>query len=272
MWQIRHMHSTREPRVSVVVTNYNHAAYVQAAVGSALGQTTPPLEVLVIDDGSTDDSRERLAQFTTDSRVRLRFQANQGIVASRNRGLREAQGDWVVFLDSDDELLPTFIERTYGAWSQRADARVAVVYTNARVVGAAEGVLRARSFNHRALALGNYIYNCCLLRRDAALATGGYDPAFQRSHEDWDLFLRIVEAGSRGLHVPESLFLYRRHEAASRNINSAQEYAAVVALMIERHPATYSSWLNRRLVQRRIPGLALLLWVRRQFRPRLPQP
>lgn len=234
-----------------MITSHNHAAFVVDAVRSALNQTRPPLEVIVIDDGSTDDSLALLHHLAmTEPRLRVVAQNNEGVVAARNRGLHEAVGDWVVLLDSDDTLAPDFLERTVAAWLTSPDPRVAFVYTDALLAGTASGLLRSRPFSAFALSLGNYVLNCCLLSRVAAVEIGGYDRVFEDGgHEDWDFFLRLAEVGYRGRYVRQPLVHYRQHDDASRNARSVAEHAQVVERMIARHPRTCGRPMRRRILR-----------------------
>lgn len=97
-----------QPLISVIIPSYNHADYVCQAVESALVQSYPHLEVIVVDDGSTDDTKERLVPFS--NRIRYVHQRNQGLSAARNRGINEAQGEYIAFLDSDDAFHPRKLE------------------------------------------------------------------------------------------------------------------------------------------------------------------
>jgi glycosyltransferase involved in cell wall biosynthesis len=105
------------PTVSVIIPTYNSAALVTAAVQSALAQTLPPAEVIVVDDGSIDDTRQRLSTY----RARYLHQLNQGVAAARNHGLREASGDFIAFLDADDVWHPRKLELQIAAIAANPD-------------------------------------------------------------------------------------------------------------------------------------------------------
>src|ERR1035438_5349058 len=103
------------PFVSVVVPTFNRSRQVQSALKSVLAQTYPEFEVIVVDDGSTDGTAEALQQFISQrggngKPIRYFFQSNQGQSAARNKGIAEARGEWIAFLDSDDVWLPEKLE------------------------------------------------------------------------------------------------------------------------------------------------------------------
>lgn len=194
--------------VSVVVPLYDKAPYVARALGSALGQTHAPREIVVVDDGSRDDGPaivERMG--AVDPRVRLIRQANAGPSAARNRGIAEARGEWIAFLDADDVLLARYLERA---------ARLAAAHPEADVLAAAyrevpEGHQDdvARSLANEADApsciasdffrrwqTGAFFFTSSAIVRKSALDS--LAPAFPRGErlgEDHDLWFRLVERG-----------------------------------------------------------------------------
>src|SRR5690348_14262571 len=126
------------PFISVVIPTFNRAQQVQVALRSVLAQTYAEFEVIVVDDGSSDTTREEIERFIgeqngTGKQIRFFSQSNQGPSAARNKGIAEARGDWIAFLDSDDQWLPEKLE-----WQRRAiekfDGKCAACITDARLV------------------------------------------------------------------------------------------------------------------------------------------
>jgi hypothetical protein len=194
--------------VSVVIPLYDKAPYVARALNSALAQTLAPREVIVVDDGSQDDGPAIVERMSTvDPRIQLIRQANAGPSAARNRGIAEAKGTWIAFLDADDVLLPRYLERA---------ARLAGLHPEADVLTAAyrevpEGLQEevARSLADEAEAetciasdffkrwqTGAFFFTSSAIVRKSALAN--LAPAFPKGEklgEDHDLWFRLVERG-----------------------------------------------------------------------------
>lgn len=195
------------PRVSVVIPTYNHAAYVVQAVASAVSQTLPPLEVIVVDDGSTDGTREALAPQR--DRIRYVHQANGGLSAARNTGVRAARGDWVALLDADD------------LWhSQKLEVQLSVLdaHPDAVLIGSPSspappaGPLASRCAA-RPVALREFLTgtpfgpSSAVVRRDIVDEVGGFDESLT-SVEDRDMWLRIA-AGHTAVLADSPCWWYR---------------------------------------------------------------
>lgn len=199
-------------RVSVLIPSYNAAAYLRETIESAQAQTHAAAEVIVVDDGSRDDSA---AIARACAGVRLVEQANQGVAAARNAALRVATGDFVVFLDADDRLLPEAIETGLAAFAARPAA--GFVYGTSRVIGPDGSVLPRPArppvghASYRTFLEGDAMVppSCALFRRAAVDEAGG----FRQRHfptEDYDLCLRI--ARRHPIHCHNQVVTeYRRH-------------------------------------------------------------
>jgi glycosyltransferase involved in cell wall biosynthesis len=198
------------PTVSVVVPCFNGEAYLAAALGSALEQTHAPLEILVIDDGSTDGSARLARSFG--SSVRVICQENQGESVARNRGFELAEGDWVAFLDADDLWHP---EKLAAAAELVRDG-VVCVHTAYYKFGGETGIVdrsvvpAAERYRPRYVALHNFLLpSTAMVRRDARARF----PTWTRDGEDLLFFLDLLREGEfRAVAAP--LTGHRCHAAA----------------------------------------------------------
>jgi glycosyltransferase involved in cell wall biosynthesis len=181
-------------KVSVIIPTFNSAALVASAVDSALAQTAPPSEILAIDDGSSDDTRGRLAVYG--ERIRYLHQENRGVAAARNMGLREARGELIAFLDADDVWHPRKLELQIAAMV--ASPKVGLLGTSIfnwpiETPRGFDGPARVRPVAWHRLAVKNqFVTSSVIVRRAALERVGEFDTALQ-GPEDYDLWLRIAE-------------------------------------------------------------------------------
>lgn len=221
--------------ISVVIPCYNYGKYVGEAIDSVLAQTLKPTEIIVIDDGSTDDSLNIIEKYK--DQVTVISQKNSGIIITKNLGLETAVGDWIVYLDADDKIEPEFLSALYrSARGFNAD----VAYSGMRFIGHEKGVFESRPFSRRSLRKGNYINNSSLMRREAVVSIGGYKEAMSFGYEDWELYIALAQANCRFRYVPEPLLNYRRHEAASRDIQAQEKLVHAQEKIRELHPLLFT--------------------------------
>jgi glycosyltransferase involved in cell wall biosynthesis len=184
-------------RVSVVIPTYNSGRLVVEAIASALAQTHQPAEVIVVDDGSTDDTRARMAAF--ESPVRYVYQENQGVAAARNRGIREATGEFVAFLDADDVWHPRKLEIQLECL--RRNPELGLVGTSTvdwpnepfpsgeRFANPEPALVRLKDLVVR----NQFVTSSVLVRRPVLDRIGEFDRALH-GPEDYDLWLRVAQA------------------------------------------------------------------------------
>jgi glycosyltransferase involved in cell wall biosynthesis len=185
-------------RLSVIIPTYQHASAIVACLESLFLQTRFPDEVIVVDDGSTDDTKMRLAPFL--DRFVYVFQENQGEQQARMRGFEQSTGELVLFCDADVVLKPTALEKMEQALEEHPGASYA--YASFRF-----GWKRFRSFpfDPSRLRRLNYIHTCSLLRR---ADFPGFDLSIKK-FQDWDVWLTMLAAGKTGVFIPEMLFEVR---------------------------------------------------------------
>ena len=205
------------PRVSVVIPSYNAGGYLAEAVASVLAQTLRDLDVVVVDDGSTDGSVDALREAFDDRRLRLVRQPNAGVSAARNRGLSDTTGKLVAFLDADDLFEPSNLERKADYLADHPD--VALVHSHRTDFGEAgpDRIVSAEECQGwvRPLLLAFVTSvnspTSALIRRSALERCGGFDPEFGTS-ADLDLWVRLAGLARFG-YIPEPLTRYRLHTA-----------------------------------------------------------
>jgi glycosyltransferase involved in cell wall biosynthesis len=217
---------------SIVIPCHNHGRYLNEAIESALTQTYRPIEVIVVDDGSTDNSAEVAGRYP----VTLVTQKNQGAGAALNHGIRVARGQYLVRLDADDKLHPAFVERCIQVLEEHAEP--AFVYTWVILFGARDGIFLSKPYDLCRLKLGNYIPGAAVIRREAIRAVGGFDTSLTWL-EDWDLWLSLAEKSLFGRLLPELLLYYRQHEGGGRNAPSPRIARATVRRIMLKHPRLF---------------------------------
>jgi O-antigen biosynthesis protein len=224
------------PAVSVILCTYNDSAYLPWAIRSVLAQTCPEWELLIIDDGSTDHTRDAIATFLTDSRIRyLRQESNRGKATCLNLGLKESRGAWILELDADDWLAPDCLETMlkvvgdseaetalwhsrYHQWTERANGEL--VYKG---VAAAASVWDIDELLERALPLAPRFYS-----KKALQHIGGWsvtDPTQGRLYEDFEIIARL--AGSYSISFVDRALYHQRLRMYS---------------MTRRHQHLYDAW------------------------------
>lgn len=202
-------------KVSVIIPAYNQGHYLDQAIQSVLEQTHRNLEVIVVDDGSTDDTAT-VAQSFADARVRYIYQENCGLSAARNAGLRHASGEFVSFLDSDDQFLPRKLELLLANLADHPEAGLAagqaipIDQAGQRIGEVFDKGMPSESAQ---LLLGNPLHvGSVLVRRDWQQRAGLFDESL-RSYEDWDMWLRLARVGCPMRWVAQPVSLYRFHPA-----------------------------------------------------------
>jgi glycosyltransferase involved in cell wall biosynthesis len=224
------------PLVSMIVTTYNYGRFVTDAVDSALSQTYENIEVIVVDDGSSDDTNEVVTKYG--DLVDYYFKVNGGISSARNYGAKRAKGDYIVFLDSDDKLDQTFVEKTYELLLEES-ADVGYVYTQLRCFDASDEVTEFRGYSAHHLKNSNYIPSGCLVKSELARRFH-YDEELAVL-EDWDFYLTLAENGFIGVLLNEPLYFYRKHfdKGSTLDRTSQRRYLRVRHLIMVKHRTFY---------------------------------
>lgn len=218
---------------------YNGEAFITRAIESVLAQTHPHWELIVVNDGSIDDTGDVVAQFT-DPRIRCIHQENRGLARARNTGIGEAQGQYLAFLDSDDEWVPQFLERCIAALE--SESKLAGVYTfnyhidqNGVRLPKLGGQVVPPEALHDRLLQGGFFPPCAVVARASVVqAVGLFDTGLEgQGAEDWDLWLRIAQLfPMQG--IPEPLARYRVY-SGSMSTGAAKMYACRMSVLAKHY-------------------------------------
>jgi glycosyltransferase involved in cell wall biosynthesis len=207
--------------ISVIIPCYNNADFIQECIASVLQQSYPHIEILIIDDGSSDDSLTIIRSFG-DS-IYWETQPNQGAPSARNRGLALAKGKYVKFLDADDILLPDCLAQQVRQSQAILETQKAIVYGDAIWVDQnrqilAKPTLRPRRLDEDAIThilTACPLTTCPLHQRNYLLEIQGFDPELPCDQEH-DLHLRLVLAGVEFIYYPQAIYEYRNYISSDR--------------------------------------------------------
>lgn len=213
-------------RVSVVIPCHNSGVFLGEAIRSAVEQSNNDLEVIVVDDGSTDLETLRILNEPNSPRTRVIHQPNAGPAAARNRAIVEATGEYILPLDADDRIEPTYAAKAADVLDAQSD--VGIVYCRATKFGAEEGPWELPAFSPDELALGNVIFVSAMFRKTDWDLIGGFDETLRHGMEDYDFWIRLVHAGRKVVRLDEILFHCRVREQ-SRTVLFERNREEVVA-------------------------------------------
>lgn len=212
------------PRFSILMPAYNAAATIGRSIESVLGQTLADWELVIIDDGSEDDTLEVAQAYAErDERIRVHSSPHRGLVGARSESMRQARGELFARLDSDDEMLPEYLDRTGAVFRAHPDAQVVstngfqVMPNGQRVEYYRDSVFqKPSSLTVTDMLTGHLFGTSTVMSREVFEMTGG--PREGARSEDIDLWFRALGAGARHYHLPEPVFLYHQSaESMSKN-------------------------------------------------------
>lgn len=197
--------------ISVIIPCYNDWQYVEEAVNSALNQTYPNKEVIVVDDGSNIETKAVLKKLEP-TITRLITQENQGQSKARNVGIREAKGEYILVLDSDDYFEPTYCEKAINVFEEDSSLKIVTSYATRFKGSKKEDVFKPAggtidNFLKQNCAIGNAMF-----RKLDWQNAGGYDEKMKAGFEDWEFYIRLLKDGGYAFVIPEPLFNYRIKE------------------------------------------------------------
>jgi glycosyltransferase involved in cell wall biosynthesis len=225
--------------VTVIITLYNYARLITGALDSVFGQTYQNIELVVVDDHSSDDSATIAGRWFKEHHRRfsrakiLHHRANYGLAQSRNTAFENSANEFIFVLDADNEIYPEAIEKLLRAC---INAKSEAAYSQLEYFGEESGIGNADVWERNAFLRGNYVDAMALIRKSAWSDVGGYSHFEIAGWEDYDLWCKFIEHDFKGTYIPEILCRYRVHQSSMINIETRPNAAMVMSEMMFRHP------------------------------------
>ncbi len=235
------------PKVSVIIPCYNHGQYVDEAVDSALQQTFQDIEILVVNDGSTDPLTIEKLQHYQKPKTTVFHTENQGLAATRNYAIREhAQGEYIWVLDADDSFDAPFLEKGITVLDEQGN--VGVVSCGIKYFGASHRRIMPTSGDVRVCLAGSGTVGSSLFRRICWEEAGGYNEHI-KAYEDWDFYLRVTKRGWLLHIIPEYLMNYRQHITSMR-IEARAIRPQLIREIVRNHREVFEQYVEEAIFER----------------------
>lgn len=205
------MENRTNPLVSIIIPCYNYGLYLGEAVQSALNQTYKNIEVIVVNDASTDPLTVSKLKELEESLIPqvIHHEKNKGISATRNTAIKASTGKYILPLDADDKIDPTTVEKTVGVLEKNPE--IGFVSMGMRFFGDVDDIYIPPKYNFYTLLYRNIISPTALFRKEAWEQVGGYNEDFIYGYEDWEFWINLGKNEWEGFLIEEPLFLYRKH-------------------------------------------------------------
>lgn len=223
-----------EALVSIIIPCYNQGQYLKEAVESVLASTYTNIEIIIVNDGSTENL-DFLKNFSAE-KIAIINQSNQGPSMARNNGISQAKGKYILPLDADDKIHPTYIEKAVNILEN--NEKTGIVYSEAEFFGEKTGVWKLNKYKFPDILYKNVIFCSGLFRKCDWEKVGGYKKEMEFCFEDWEFWITLIENGAEVYQIPEILFFYRK-QYSSRSKNSQKERIKMLKQIIKLHKKLY---------------------------------
>ena len=234
--------SDSPPIVSVIMPCFNQGQFIEEAVESIIAQTFTPVEIIIINDGSTDIETVRLLNHYQKPNVSVIHTENRGPSAARNVGIHQAKGQYILPVDADDRIAPTYLEKAVPILASQPE--IGIVYTQAELFGAKTGSFDLPPYQFPDILLGNMIFNSSLYRKADWEKVGGYNENMVCGWEDYDFWLSILELGKDVFRIPEVLFMIRKVENSRSQQMTQEHWIKSYTQIFKNHPQLYSDHID----------------------------
>lgn len=247
------MSETTSILVSVIIPAYNSEKYLIETLQSVAAQTLKQFECIVVDNGSTDQTREIVQSFVThDARFSYHYCEQNGVSFARNLAVSLSKGKYILPLDSDDKIADTYLQKAANILENNRDIKL--VYCNAELFGAAKGKWNLPDYNFKNLLIQNSVFCSSMFRKVDFLTTKGYNENMKEGFEDWDFWIGYLDLHSKVHKIEEVLFYYRIRKHSRNNILDSEKQLRLRKQIYSNHKDVYNKLFS-------IPELTYTLYL-----------
>jgi glycosyltransferase involved in cell wall biosynthesis len=234
--------TAKEIKVSIIIPCYNHAQFLEETLKSVLNQSYANWECIVVDNGSTDHSKEIALAFSEqDHRFHYAFLEKRGVAAARNFGIAKSTGEYILPLDSDDRISRDYIKKAVIILA--SEPTVKIVYAEAELFGDASGTWMLPEFSMEGMLKENLIFCSAFFRKTDFNRTGGYNESLN-GFEDWDFWLTLLKNGGEVYRIPEVCFFYRIRKSSRNSSLDAEKQKLLRKEIYRNHKELYEKYLD----------------------------
>jgi len=221
--------------VTVVISSYYGSKYIGEAIESIKNQTYKSWFIIIVDDSNGKDGIEN---YSENGLIHVVATDDIGLSACRNKGAFLSSGKYLLFMDADDKLAPTFLEKTVKVLEE--NPKISIAYTDTQHFGESNSFWTQPEYNFHNLLINNYICSCSLIRRKDFETCGGFDTDNFNYWEDYEFWINMGSKGFYGKHIPEKLFYYRVHqESGMQSLRNSALSVFYKSYIINKFPELY---------------------------------
>lgn len=233
-------YNIKAPKVSVIIPCFNQGDYLAEALDSVMKQTFTDWECIIINDGSTDSTKDVADKYCQkDSRFIYIEQSNQGPSIARNTGILSSHGEFILPLDADDLIAPSYLSMAMDYFANHPETQI--VYCKAKLFGAIEQEWDLPKYEYDSFIWLNSIFCTAFFRRSDYDKTSGYNPNMVYGFEDWDFWLSMLNKDSIVYQIDETLFFYRQKNK-SRATTSHEQMRNLYTTIYNNHKEIYEPY------------------------------
>lgn len=237
------MNNAKTSVVSVIVPCYNHGNYLGECLGSILKQCYTQWECIIVDNGSTDNTKQVADNFVQkDNRFKYIYAAQNGVSFARNTGIKNSIGKYILPVDADDRIASVYIEKAVGAIEK--DDNIKIVYCNAQLFGEVNRDWTLPEFSLKNILIENIIFCSALFRRKDYDKSNGYNEQMVEGFEDWDFWLDILKGEGEVVKLPEVYFFYRIKPTSRNHTLDIEKQKKLREKIYQNHKELYNKILE----------------------------